>query len=281
MYEPLTQPLERSPTIAGLGVQATRLAPAPDRQRPRRQRGGRQPVDDTGPGGRRGNPPAPSITWGAAPADRQATCPPAHPVAPRPRSLWRPGRALDARTNHGRDSCGIWHRISSAPCRPFVQGPAVEPAKTRPTRPPARRRRDCQVARRDLAGHQKGAHAQGQTIFFVDESGFYPLPSVLHTYAPVGQTPILREWWTGDHLSAISGISPEGKLYFHYQDYAIASAAVVAFLAHLLREVSGRMVIIWDGAPIHRSQVIKEFRANGAAAAPRAPSSLCSRAQPW
>jgi transposase len=40
---------------------------------------------------------------------------------------------------------------------------------------------------------------------------------------------------------------------------------VVAFLEHLLREVPGHMVIIWDGAPIHRSQVIKEFLANGAA----------------
>jgi transposase len=40
---------------------------------------------------------------------------------------------------------------------------------------------------------------------------------------------------------------------------------VVAFLEHLLREVPGRMVLIWDGAPIHRSQVIQEFLANGAA----------------
>jgi transposase len=40
---------------------------------------------------------------------------------------------------------------------------------------------------------------------------------------------------------------------------------VVAFLEHLLREVSGRMVIIWDGAPIHRSHLIQEFRAYGVA----------------
>lgn len=39
----------------------------------------------------------------------------------------------------------------------------------------------------------------------------------------------------------------------------------MAFLEHLLREVAGGMVIIWDGAPIHRSQVIREFLANGAA----------------
>jgi hypothetical protein len=31
-----------------------------------------------------------------------------------------------------------------------------------------------------------------------------------------------------------------------------------------LREVPGRMVMIWDGAPIHRSHPIKEFLANGA-----------------
>jgi transposase len=87
------------------------------------------------------------------------------------------------------------------------------------------------VVRRDVAGDQKGAEAQQQAIL----------------------------------LSAISAISPEGKLYFHSQDRAINSADVVAFLEHLLREVPGRMVLIWDGSPIHRSYTIKEFLANGAA----------------
>jgi transposase len=116
-----------------------------------------------------------------------------------------------------------------------------------------------------VAGHQKGAQTHQQTILFLDESGFYPLPSVVRTYAPVGQTPVLREWYTRDHLSAISALSPAGKLYFHAQDHSMNSADVVAFLEHLLREVPGRMVVIWDGAPIHRSQLIKEFLANGAA----------------
>jgi transposase len=88
---------------------------------------------------------------------------------------------------------------------------------------------------------------------------------VVRTYAPVGQTPILREWYTRDQLSAISALSPEGNLYFHTQDYAMNSADVVAFLEHLLREVPGRMVLIWDGAPIHRSRVIQQFLARGAA----------------
>jgi transposase len=116
-----------------------------------------------------------------------------------------------------------------------------------------------------MASPHKGAQAPQQTIFFLDASGFYPLPSVVRTYAPMGHTPILQEWWTRDHLSAISAMSPKGKLYFHCQDSAINSEAVIAFLEHLLREVPGRMVIIWEGAPIHRSHGIKDFLARGAA----------------
>jgi hypothetical protein len=35
---------------------------------------------------------------------------------------------------------------------------------------------------------------------------------VVRTYAPIGQTPILREQLSRDHLSVMSGITPEGKL---------------------------------------------------------------------
>jgi transposase len=117
-----------------------------------------------------------------------------------------------------------------------------------------------------LAGHQQGAEAQGHTILCVAESGFYPLPSVVRTYAPVGHTPILQEWDTRDHLSAISAISPEARRSFACQARPLKSEDVVAFLEHLLREVPGRLVIIWDGAPIHRSRVVTAFLANGAAA---------------
>jgi transposase len=141
----------------------------------------------------------------------------------------------------------------------------MESPKARAARAAAGRSRPCSGARRHLACHQKRAPAQQHTLLFVDESGFYPLPSVVRTYAPIGQTPLVREWRTRDHLSAISAISPEGKLYFHGQEGAIDSAEVVAFLEHLRREVPGRLVIIWDGSPIHRRHLIKDFLAHGAA----------------
>jgi hypothetical protein len=70
------------------------------------------------------------------------------------------------------------------------------------------------------------------------------VPSVVRTDAPVGHTPLLREWWTRDHLSAIEAVSPEGKLYVACQDRAINAEDVVAFLEHLLREVPGRCVLL-------------------------------------
>jgi transposase len=99
---------------------------------------------------------------------------------------------------------------------------------------------------------------------FVDQSGFYLLPTVVRTYAPVGQTPILHEQLTRDHLSVISGITLEGKLYMMEQERAFKGEDVVRFLRHLMRRIPGKMLIIWDGSPIHRGRAVKDFLAGGA-----------------
>ena len=121
------------------------------------------------------------------------------------------------------------------------------------------------MAPRALARGQKKTEEEGRSIVFVDESGFYLLPAVVRTFAPRGKTPVLREWLTRDHLSAISGITPTGKLYMMVQEEAYRSPAVVRFLRHLHRHIRGKVLVLWDGAPIHRSNVIKEFLAAGAA----------------
>ena len=64
-----------------------------------------------------------------------------------------------------------------------------------------------------MAFPQKGALKDGRTIAFADQSGFYLLPSVVRTYAPVGKTPVLHVHLSRDHLSAMSAITLDGKLY--------------------------------------------------------------------
>jgi transposase len=116
----------------------------------------------------------------------------------------------------------------------------------------------------EVAEAKKGALKEGRTIVFADQSGFYLLPMLVRTYAPVGQTPVLHEHLTRDHLSAMSGITLEGKLYMIEQEHAFKGEDVVRFLKHLMRQIGGKLLVIWDGAPIHRSQAVKDFLVSGA-----------------
>ena len=118
---------------------------------------------------------------------------------------------------------------------------------------------------RALASAKKGAAEEGRTIVWVDESGFYLLPALVRTYAPRGETPILRVRLSRDHVSAISGITMDGTLLLMAQEHAYCTEDVVGFLKHLLRHIPGLLLVIWDGSPIHRGDLIKTFLANGGA----------------
>jgi transposase len=150
--------------------------------------------------------------------------------------------------------------------RVVAQEVEVEFAKARASSESAGRRSDRTLERGALAFSEKGAIEEGRTILFVDQSGFYLLPTVVRTYAPIGQTPILREQLSRDHLSVMSGITLEGKLLMIEQERAFKGEEVVCFLKHALRQIAGKLLVIWDGSPIHRAKVIKEFLVGGAAA---------------
>jgi transposase len=81
----------------------------------------------------------------------------------------------------------------------------------------------------------------------------------------VGQTPILTVPLTRDHLSAIGGLTPDGRMFMRFQDHSYKGPDVVRFLHLLLRKIPGKVLVIWDGAPIHRSRVIKDFLSAGGA----------------
>ncbi len=111
---------------------------------------------------------------------------------------------------------------------------------------------------------QKKAVAAQQTLVFVDESGFYLLPGVGRTYAPMGHTPVLRETLTRDHRSLIGALTLEGRVFVQGQERALCSTDVVRFLKHLLHHLAGKLLIVWDGAAIHYGAV-KAFLRDGAA----------------
>jgi putative transposase len=64
----------------------------------------------------------------------------------------------------------------------------------------------------------------------------------------------------------MSGITPQGNLYLTVQERPYRGEDVVRFLKHLVRHLMGKLLVLWDGAPIHRSWVVKNHLAQGAAA---------------
>ena len=101
---------------------------------------------------------------------------------------------------------------------------------------------------------------------------------LVRTSAPVGQTPILRVPLTRDHLSAIGGMTPHGRLFMQIQERAYRAEDVVAFLRLLLRKIPGKLLVIWDGSPIHRARVRKRVSRGwcGQADPSGASSGLCA-----
>ena len=71
--------------------------------------------------------------------------------------------------------------------------------------------------------------------------------------------------FTRDHLSLIGGVTPTGRVLLQVRDHALRRPDVVRFLQHLLRHIAGKLLVVWDGSPTHRAQVVKDFLAQGAA----------------
>ena len=98
-----------------------------------------------------------------------------------------------------------------------------------------------------MATGKKGALRLGAHLVFVDEPGLMLRPTVARTWAPRGQTPVLRHSQRHDRISVISGVtvSPTRRrvgLYFQWHHHNVRDIEAVAFLRHLLRQLRGRII---------------------------------------
>ena len=109
---------------------------------------------------------------------------------------------------------------------------------------------------------QRRARQERRVLVFEDESGFYLLPGLVKTYGPAGETPILREKQTRDHLSVMGGMTRAGKVYTLVRQKSLNGMHSIEFLKHLLRVAGKRLLVIWDGSPIHRRTEVTAFVAD-------------------
>ena len=70
--------------------------------------------------------------------------------------------------------------------------------------------------------------------------------------------PVLQYHFNWKTLSAMAGVT-WWNFYFRLFPGAIRSPQIIEFLSHLLRHIPGRLLIVWDGLPGHRSRVVWNF----------------------
>jgi transposase len=63
----------------------------------------------------------------------------------------------------------------------------------------------------------------------------------------------------------MSGITLDGRLFMQVRPNSSDADAVIGFLRVILRKVPGKLLLIWDGSPIHHNKKIKAFLKAGAA----------------
>jgi len=103
-------------------------------------------------------------------------------------------------------------------------------------------------------------------LMFVDESGFMLAPLVRRTWAPRGQTPIIKVADSHDRISVIGAmtISPSRR-HFGFLYHCLAGNAnfhgdsVVHFMDQVRRRLHGPITILWDQVAIHRDTTVTNY----------------------
>lgn len=102
----------------------------------------------------------------------------------------------------------------------------------------------------------------GATIYFADEASVRSDYHAGTTWAPVGQTPVVRT--TGARLSVnmISAVTATGSFVFDIVDGTLDADKFIGFCDKLLADTDRPVFLIVDGHPVHRSRAVKDHVAS-------------------
>jgi transposase len=116
---------------------------------------------------------------------------------------------------------------------------------------------------------QKKARRQGAYLALIDESGLLMAPLVRRTLAPRGQTPILAQ--KSGHREKVSvaaalWLSPHrdrmGMFFKTLVNSYFDNWTSAAFLEALVKELTERVVLVWDGGTMHKGDPIRQIQAS-------------------
>lgn len=113
-----------------------------------------------------------------------------------------------------------------------------------------------------LARQAKREHA---AIYWGDEMGLRSDHVTGTSYAPVGHTPVIRATGQRFGCTMLSAITNKGALAFMVLQGKFKAPVFAEFMKRLLKQIAGRIYLIVDGHPVHKSGKVTRFAATHSA----------------
>jgi transposase len=105
----------------------------------------------------------------------------------------------------------------------------------------------------------KRARAARAMIYWGDETGISNQDPIGRSYAPKGQTPVVRRSAKRVTQSMISAVSNRGLMRFMLYEGALNADGFIAFLRRLIKDAGRKVVLIVDNLKIHKANKVRAW----------------------
>src|SRR6266571_3387433 len=103
------------------------------------------------------------------------------------------------------------------------------------------------------------AEREGARIFFADEAGCRTGHHAGTTWAPIGQTPVVKGTGKRESIGMISAVSMRGAMHWMVFGGTMDSALFTEYLDRLIHDIKGKTFLIVDRAGYHTSKETREW----------------------
>ena len=106
---------------------------------------------------------------------------------------------------------------------------------------------------------KKRAAKENAIIYFGDETGMRSDHQAGRSYAPAGETPVIKKTGQRFSLNMISAISNKGHLQFMIIEGGFNSEVFETFLRQMLKYSNRKIYFVTDGHPAHKTKKLNEW----------------------
>jgi transposase len=104
------------------------------------------------------------------------------------------------------------------------------------------------------------ARREGGVVLWLDEMGVRSDAAAGRSWAPIGQTPVIKRTGKRFRVNMISAISNAGRLRFRLFVGSFNGPVFIDFLGRLARDCGGQKVhLIVDGHPVHHAKLVSAW----------------------